>query len=49
VKTATQTVEKVYRVRKSKDDAASQKGAYADLNNAKEACQKAGEGYHVFD
>lgn len=41
--------DKLYRVRKSKDDAASQKGAFSSLDNAKECCQKAGAGYHVFD
>ena len=41
--------EQLYRVRKSKDDSKSQKGAYKILANAKKACQKAGEGYHVFD
>ena len=39
----------LYRVRKSKDDAKSQIGAYSVLENAKEACDKAGNGYHVFD
>ena len=47
--TTTTTTKKLYRVRKSKDDAASQKGAFSDLNNAKDCCQKAGAGYHVFD
>ena len=47
--TTTTTTDKLYRVRKSKDDAASQKGAFSDLNNAKECCQSAGAGYHVFD
>lgn len=42
-------VEKLYRVRKTKDDATTQKGAFANLDNAKECCQEAGEGYHVFD
>jgi flagellum-specific peptidoglycan hydrolase FlgJ len=46
---ATTEVKKLYRVRKSKDDAASQKGAFSDLANAKECCQEAGVGYHVFD
>ncbi len=45
----TTTVQKLYRVRKSKDDAASQKGAFSDIDNAKDCCQKAGAGYHVFD
>jgi N-acetylmuramoyl-L-alanine amidase len=42
-------VQKLYRVRKSKDDAKTQKGAYSNLDNAKAACQEAGTGYHVFD
>ena len=39
----------VYRVRKTFNDAASQKGAYMNLNNAKKACDEAGAGYCVFD
>ena len=39
---------KLYRVRKSWGDAASQIGAYADLNNAKKECDKK-SGYSVFD
>ena len=46
---AEESVQKVYRVRKSKDDAKSQVGAYSSLDNAKDACQKAGDGYSVFD
>jgi hypothetical protein len=42
-------VQKLYRVRKSYDDAKSQKGAFSSLPNAKECCQEAGEGYKVFD
>ena len=49
LKESTTTVQKLYRVRKSKDDAASQKGAFSELANAKECCQTAGAGYHVFD
>ena len=41
--------EKLYRVRKAWTDSKSQIGAYKELNNAKEACDKAGVGYHVFD
>ncbi len=37
---------KLYRVRKSKDDAKSQTGAYAVLENAKNACPR---GYEVYD
>ena len=47
--TTTTEVKKLYRVRKSKDDAASQKGAFSELANAKDCCQEAGAGYHVFD
>ena len=39
----------VYRVRKSWKDAASQKGAYSVLENAKKCCDQAGSGYYVFD
>jgi flagellum-specific peptidoglycan hydrolase FlgJ len=46
--TSTDTT-KLYRVRKSKDDSKSQKGAFSSLDNAKECCQEAGAGYHVFD
>ena len=42
-------VQKLYRIRKSKDDAKTQKGAYASLEGAKTACQAAGPGYYVFD
>ena len=45
----TDTPQKLYRVRKSKDDAKSQVGAYSNLDNAKAACDKAGAGYKVFD
>lgn len=47
--TTTTTTSKLYRVRKSKDDSKSQVGAYSSLDNAKNACQNAGPGYHVFD
>ena len=40
---------KLYRVRKTWEDSASQVGAYADFNNAKEACNKAGKGYEVYN
>lgn len=39
----------LYRVRASWDNAASQVGAYSSLENAKEACDKAGSGYEVYD
>ena len=38
-----------YRVRKSWEDTKSQIGAYKILQNAINACDKAGSGYHVFD
>lgn len=47
--TTTETVEKLYRVRKTKDDAKTQKGAFKNLDGAKECCQSAGPGYNVFD
>ena len=47
--TTTTTTQQLYRVRKSKDDAKSQVGAYSVKQNAIDACQKAGAGYHVFD
>ena len=43
---ATQSL---YRVRKSWADSASQKGAFADLNNAKKLVDQLGNGYFVFD
>ena len=39
-------VEKIYRIRKSWDDAKSQTGAYVNLENAKKACAV---GYTVYD
>ena len=42
-------VKKLYRVRKSKNDAKSQVGAFSALANAKAACKKAGADYKVFD
>ena len=42
-------VKKLYRVRKTWADTKSQVGAYSSLDNAKDACQKAGAGYKVFD
>lgn len=38
-----------YFIRKTWTDAKSQIGAYASLNNAKAACDKAGKGYEVYD
>lgn len=39
----------LYRVRKTWANAASQIGAYENLNNAKAACDKAGADYEVYD
>ena len=39
----------MYRVRKAWEDAKSQIGAYTNLDNAKKACDKAGEGYEVYN
>lgn len=47
--TTIPSTKQLYRVRKSKDDAKSQIGAYSVKQNAIDACQKAGAGYHVFD
>ena len=44
-----ETVQKLYRVRKTWADAASQMGAFSDIDNAKNCCQSAGKGYSVFD
>lgn len=46
---AEEAVQKLYRVRKAWTDAASQKGAFSDIDNAKDCCQKSGSGYSVFD
>ena len=45
----TTTTKEMYRVRKSWTDAKSQVGAYTVLQNAKNACNKAGAGYYVFN
>jgi hypothetical protein len=39
----------MYRVRKTWEDSKSQIGAYTELKNAKEACDKAGKGYEVYN
>ena len=39
----------IYRLRKSWKDAASQMGAYTNLDNAIAACKNIGQGYKVFD
>jgi len=44
-----ESVQKLYRVRKTWADSKSQVGAFSSLLNAKDACQKAGSGYKVFD
>lgn len=49
VKPVVSTSTTVYRVRKSWKDVKSQIGSYRNLNGAKEACDKAGSGYYVFD
>ena len=43
------TTKALYRVRKIWADIHSQVGAFADLENAKNACDKAGSAYSVFD
>lgn len=47
-KPSTATPTQLYRVRKSWGDAASQKGAFSSLSNAK-ACSDSNKGYSVFD
>lgn len=42
-------IKKLYRVRKSVNNAKSQIGAFTSLANAKTACKKAGNDYKVFD
>lgn len=39
----------LYRVRKAWNNAESQVGAFKELDNAKDACNKAGAGYSVYD
>lgn len=39
----------MYRIRKTWEDEKSQVGAYADFENAKKACDKAGSGYEVYN
>ena len=45
----TPSQNEIYRVRKSWDNPQSQLGAYTNLNNAKMAVDKVGQGYHVYD
>ena len=47
--TPSNTATTLYRVRKAWNNAASQKGAYSVLENAKKCCDQAGSGYYVFD
>ncbi len=42
-------VKETYRVRKTWEDAKSQVGAYTSLDNAKDACDKAGKGFEVYN
>ena len=49
VKTPAANTSEMYRIRKSWGDAKSQIGAYSVLQNAKNACNKAGSGYFVFN
>lgn len=39
----------LYRIRKSWENVTSQVGAYLNLDNAKQACDKAGSDYYIFD
>ena len=43
------TSKTLYRVRKTWHNASSQVGAYTNLDNAKRACDSAGQSYYVFD
>ena len=43
------TTQQLYRIRKSWNDVASQKGAFSVLASAIACCDKAGAGYYVFD
>jgi len=43
------TAGEMYRVRKSWTNAASQKGAFTSLANAKKCCDQAGDGYFVYN
>ena len=49
IKEENTTPKELYRVRKSWSDTKSQIGAYSILQNAKNACDKAGNEYYVFD
>ena len=45
----TPETEEMFRVRKSWEDSKSQIGAYKNLDYAKQACDKAGVAYHVYN
>lgn len=47
--TPTTTTKTLYRIRKDWSNAASQVGAFTDLENAKKACDVAGSQYNVYD
>ena len=49
VSSITPVATEMYRVRKTWEDSKSQVGAYADLENAKKACDKAGKEYEVYN
>ena len=46
---APKVEKELFRVRKSWEDAVSQAGAFTDFENAKKACDKAGDGYEVYN
>lgn len=48
-KKPTKEEAETFRIRKTWADAASQKGAFTDLSNAKKACDNAGVGYKVYN
>ena len=47
--TLSSTNVQMYRVRKTWEDSKSQVGAYTNLDNAKQACDKAGKDYEVYN
>lgn len=47
--TTSDSEKEIYRVRKTWEDAKSQIGAYTNLKTAKEACDKAGKNYEVYN
>jgi hypothetical protein len=46
---APKVEKELFRVRKSWEDATSQAGAFTDFENAKKACDKAGDEYEVYN